>query len=210
MNIFFSIQKKSKAGEFNAEPAPNDTKLDDCRNGEPDIDSTTVFGEFDPDAFEVLDEVGGDDDPSPISNLADEADLQVGPSRIQDNHTDSHMIRQPQNEANGIKEADAYSLVKETDKNTNTVLSSANENLRREFYVKTEDVPTSQKSSEKDDSSGQKRHLIEDLAYDHAVGRQIKSVACAIILELKLFMISMYLIRNILTLQVKSTFAKQK
>ena len=184
INIFFSIQKKSKAGEFNAEPPPSDTKLDDCRNGEPDIDSTTVFGEFDPDAFQVLDEVGGDDDPAPISTLADEAELQVGPSHVHDNHMDSQkMNQQPKNGANCIKEADAYTLAKETHKNTNTALSSPNENLRREFYVKTEDVPTSQKNLEKDDSSGQKRHPIEDLIFDHAVGRQIKSVGCAIVLE---------------------------
>ena len=178
INILFSIQKKSKACEFNAEPAHGDTKLEDCRNGETDIDSTTVFGEFDPDAFEVLDEVGGDDDPLPISNLADEADLQVDPSRIHENQTDSHMINQePQNDANGIKEADAYTLAEETHKNTYTALSSGNENLRQEFYVKTEDAATSQKNPENDDSSGQKRHLIEDLALDHAAGRQIESVS---------------------------------
>ena len=136
------------------------------------MDSTTVFGEFDPDAFEVLDEVGGDDDPLPITNLVDEADLQVGPSRIHENQTDSHLMnQQPKNDANDIKEADAYTLAEETHKNTNTALSSANENLRQEFYVKTEDATTSQKNLENDDSSGQKRHLIEDLALDHAAGR---------------------------------------
>ena len=216
INIFFSIQKKSKACEFNAEPAHGDTKLEDCRNGETDIDSTTVFGEFDPDAFEVLDEVGGDDDPLPISNLADEADLQVDPSRIHENQTDSHMINQePQNDANGIKEADAYTLAEETHKNTYTALSSGNENLRQEFYVKTEDAATSQKNPENDDSSGQKRHLIEDLALDHAAGRQIESVSSLstvinTILLATLILISIYLIKNILPLQVKSTFAKQK
>ena len=85
---------------------------------------------------------------------------------------DSQMMnQQPKNGANCIKEADAYTLATETHKNTNTALSSPNENLRREFYVKTEDVPTSQKNLEKDDSSGQKRHPIEDLIFDHAVGR---------------------------------------
>ena len=60
--MHFIYQKRSKTEESNNQPVPNDSHLPEDANQESDPCSSPVLGEFDPEEFEILDEVGEEDE----------------------------------------------------------------------------------------------------------------------------------------------------